>query len=57
MRASRIIRAQLGQSGDSGGYSLECSLRMKLGPIKILSESQNPKARAKKHEAGEDWSR
>ena len=57
MRASRIIRAQLGQSGDSGGYSLECSLRMELGPIKILSESQNPKARAKKHEAGEDWSR
>src|SRR6516164_5577450 len=57
MRASRIIRAQLGQSGDPGGYSLECSLRMELGPIKILSESQNPKAPAMKREAGGDWSR
>jgi hypothetical protein len=52
-----MICAQLGQSGDFGAYSLECSLRMELGPIKILGESQNPKAPAVKREAEEDWSR
>ena len=35
-------------------WSVHCAW---IGPIKILSESQNPKAPAKKHEAGEDWSR
>jgi hypothetical protein len=30
---------------------------MELGPIKILGESQNPKAPAMKREAEEDWSR
>ena len=30
---------------------------MELGPIKILGESQNPKAPAVKREAEEDWSR
>jgi hypothetical protein len=47
-----MICAQLGQSGDFGAYSLECSLRMELGPIKILGERP-----AMKREAEEDWSR